>query len=57
MNKFRLIAGLSVLVVSMIFDHHLNVPDFLLRTLEGFAIGIMILAFIKNLQRQKPYNC
>jgi hypothetical protein len=52
-NKLRLIAGLSVLLISMITDHYLNIQDFLSGALKGVAIGILITAFIKNPQKQK----
>ena len=53
MNKAKLGTGLLVFMISIISDHYFKMPDFLTGALEGFAIGIMILAFIKIPPRQK----
>lgn len=56
-NKLKIIAGLSLLVISMIIDHYFNIPDFVSGALQGLAIGIMILAFFKIHINKKRHNC
>jgi hypothetical protein len=53
-NKLGIIAGLAILAISMIINHYFNIPDFISGALQGFAIGIMILAFLKKSRQQKP---
>lgn len=52
MHRF-ILADLLVMAISLILDHYFNIPDFLSGTLQGFAIVIMIVAFIKKPRSQK----
>jgi hypothetical protein len=53
MKKYWLFFPLLLFSATFIIKHYMNIPDFIVGSLQGFAFGVLIVLIVKSSRKQK----